>query len=324
LDKDLFHLATSHGCYYTRYADDITFSTDREPFPAPLVEYMDPTPRPLIRVGPELRACIEANGFAVNEAKVYLRNNRSRQTVTGLTVNKSLNVRRTFVRQVRAMLHAWEEFGYDAAELEFLTKYDHRRRNPHPDSPAFRSVVAGKLAFLYQILGGRNAIYIDLAHRALALDNTISLPVPRLTDPRSQHMNDVFICHATADKERIALPIHEACLDAGLLSWIDRDRLSWGDSLIKVIGDALTNSHFVLVIISSKSVGRTWPENELNAALSREFRKGRKVVLPLLVGTPAQREFLLDKYPFIDGKMWETWDDDPVDIAKKIKKLLEA
>jgi len=144
LDSELKVLAKKYNCVYTRYADDITFSTKIRAFPAPLAKIPTETDNTL-RLGDELVAAIQANGFEVNEKKIRLTSRHQRHEVTGLTVNNFPNVQRRFVRQVRAMLNAWRTFGYDLAEKEFQTRYDKRHRTAHP---SFARVVKGKIEFI--------------------------------------------------------------------------------------------------------------------------------------------------------------------------------
>jgi len=65
---------------------------------------------------------IAENGFNINEKKVRLQVRGNHQEVTGLTTNQFPNVKRTYVRQIRAMLHAWAKFGLEAAEKEYYQK----------------------------------------------------------------------------------------------------------------------------------------------------------------------------------------------------------
>jgi RNA-directed DNA polymerase len=117
LDRQLVELAKRHHCQYTRYADDITFSKKRGAFPREMA-YEGSSGSAV--VGDELRAVIEANTFAVHPDKVRLFRNTYRQCVTGLTVNEKVNVPRRFVRQLRAMIHAWEKFGLEKAQEEYI------------------------------------------------------------------------------------------------------------------------------------------------------------------------------------------------------------
>jgi len=126
MDVQLQRFAKENLCTYTRYADDITFSSKRRAFP-PAVAYVEETTGKL-RVGDGLLSIITQNTFVVNEAKLRLQNANRRQVVTGLKVNRFPNVPRRLLSQVRAMLHAWEKHGLRAAEKEYQAKYDKKHR----------------------------------------------------------------------------------------------------------------------------------------------------------------------------------------------------
>ena len=156
MDSQLRRLAQKHRCYYTRYADDITFSTSMPTFPPALIEGGPPGQ---VEIGSELCQIIKDNGFELNPDKIRLRTRQRRQEVTGLTINQFPNVRRQYVRQIRAMLHAWEKHGLEAAEAEFLERYDRKYRSRWKEKPSFEQVVRGKIEFLGMVRGKENEIY---------------------------------------------------------------------------------------------------------------------------------------------------------------------
>lgn len=156
VDSELRRLAQRHRCVYTRYADDITFSTSLATFPRAIATINDAGQT---EVGVELKRIINENGFKVNGDKVRLQKETQRQTVTGLTVNEFPNVRRSYVRQIRAMLHAWRKFGLDAAATEFFDVYDEKHRGPYKEQPPFEYVVKGKIEFLGMVRGKDDRIY---------------------------------------------------------------------------------------------------------------------------------------------------------------------
>jgi RNA-directed DNA polymerase len=103
LDAKLQQLAKEYQCTYSRYADDITFSTNRSKFPSVLARLSDIGQ---VEVGNELSAVIQENGFTINPKKVRLQVKQQRQEVTGLTVNRYPNVQRSYIKQIRGILHA--------------------------------------------------------------------------------------------------------------------------------------------------------------------------------------------------------------------------
>ncbi len=83
LDNDLWNLARRCKCIYTRYADDITFSTDAASFHTSIVEGYDDWLR-VVELGKGLRKVIAEANFSINFKKVRLRKCAERQEVTGL------------------------------------------------------------------------------------------------------------------------------------------------------------------------------------------------------------------------------------------------
>jgi RNA-directed DNA polymerase len=160
LDSEMQRLAKEAKSTYTRYVDDITFSTTLKRFPEQLaqVDYDQDLPV-LIDLGKPLVSRIKHNGFRINPEKVRLQLENQHQEVTGLTVNEFPNVDRRFVRQIRAMLHAWRKYGLEAAEKEYLTKYATERRTRSGSPPRYRDVVRGKIAFLGSVKGKDDPVY---------------------------------------------------------------------------------------------------------------------------------------------------------------------
>ncbi|MBS4725877.1 retron Ec67 family RNA-directed DNA polymerase/endonuclease [Aeromonas veronii] len=102
LDIQLAALAKANSCVYSRYADDITFSTRERVFPSDIMsieagEYI---------VGRKLRGIIKRAGFSLNEKKTRIQYKDSRQDVTGLVVNKKPNVKSEYWRTVKSQCHS--------------------------------------------------------------------------------------------------------------------------------------------------------------------------------------------------------------------------
>mgnify|MGYP003292464208 FL=1 len=95
LDNRLLKIAKKYKLDYTRYADDLSFSTNDKHFIELYKIFID-----------ELKEEIEHSGFHINDKKTRLLFKDSRQTVTGLIVNKNLNVSQEYYRKTRAMAHA--------------------------------------------------------------------------------------------------------------------------------------------------------------------------------------------------------------------------
>ncbi|MCD1655511.1 reverse transcriptase family protein [Treponema zuelzerae] len=103
LDARLVQLAKKSRCTYTRYVDDITFSTNMKCFPKELAKKNE---NGIWQIGKVLRKEIERAGFLYNPEKISVQYRRSRQVVTGLVVNKSVNVPKEYYKNLRAACKA--------------------------------------------------------------------------------------------------------------------------------------------------------------------------------------------------------------------------
>ena len=119
LDGQLQAFAHEHRATYTRYVDDLTFSTNLPRVPEALAIQIDDE----WFVGGPLHALIVRNGFRVNVRKVRMQHRTVKQTVTGLVTNERVNVERRMIRSIRGALHAWHTYGYDAAQREFTLRH---------------------------------------------------------------------------------------------------------------------------------------------------------------------------------------------------------
>lgn len=102
LDIRLAQLARSHGCSYSRYADDLTFSTNKPVFPSAIAALGI---NHSWVAGEALSKIIEKSGFQLNPKKTRMQYCDSRQEVTGLIVNRRANTRPEYRRLTRAMTH---------------------------------------------------------------------------------------------------------------------------------------------------------------------------------------------------------------------------
>lgn len=94
LDMRLLETVKKYKLDYTRYADDLTFSTNDQAFLNHYAAFME-----------EAAAKIQSAGFSVNSKKTRLRFRDSRQEVTGLIVNRKVNVSRDYYKETKAMAH---------------------------------------------------------------------------------------------------------------------------------------------------------------------------------------------------------------------------
>lgn len=159
MDKQLGDLAKECGCFYTRYADDLTFSTNKSIFPKEIAYLTDSKWEP----SAGLVQLIQKHSFEINPQKTSMRTRSDRQLVTGLIVNDYPNIQRKRLKQVRAMLHDWKTNGIEIAQDNYVKKYyiNNRRPDSGPNIN-FQNVIRGKLEFIRKVRENRIKIFNHL------------------------------------------------------------------------------------------------------------------------------------------------------------------
>ncbi|MGO8819244.1 MAG: toll/interleukin-1 receptor domain-containing protein [Terriglobia bacterium] len=120
------------------------------------------------------------------------------------------------------------------------------------------------------------------------LRSALSLSAPQSTTGISADPNvvpistdwDLFICHASEDKESLVKPLAEKLRANNLQVWYDAFTLKVGDSLRKEIDRGLAHSRFGVVVLSPDFFKKNWPQYELDGLVTREMG-GQKVILPV-------------------------------------------
>ncbi len=148
LDYRIMGLTQKHGFTFTRYADDITISFDNA------------TNETKQKVGYGLEMILKEEGFLVNDKKTRIAIQSQRQEVTGLTVNKKLNVHNQYTKNIRAIFHNWEKYGADFVKERFATFYIHEKGfKKNKTIPEIENVLLGKILFLGMVRGKNDNIF---------------------------------------------------------------------------------------------------------------------------------------------------------------------
>lgn len=98
--------------------------------------------------------------------------------------------------------------------------------------------------------------------------------------PNDEREYDVFISHASEDKNEVVRPLADALRDGGLSVWYDEFELKIGDSLRRKIDKGLANSKFGVVVISTSFFDKGWPNYELDGLVTRSV-SGEQIILPV-------------------------------------------
>lgn len=161
LDKKLSGLAKSYGVAYSRYADDISFSSDSNVF------------QPNGRFVKLLKKIIEEEHFIINEKKTRLQTRCVRQEVTGLSVNVRANVSRKYVNRIRTLLYLWERYGYETAYRRFYLTYMIEPGHAHKGVPDMVRSLRGKLEYMKMVKGKADRTYSKLSDRFALLAESL-------------------------------------------------------------------------------------------------------------------------------------------------------
>jgi RNA-directed DNA polymerase len=164
LDHRLSGLAKRFGATYSRYADDITFSSPHNIYK----EVENPI---LNKKGAydnfisELKRLIREESLLVNPKKTRLQRFGYCQEVTGLIVNDKVNVHRRYVKQIRMWLYYWEKYGYEKGEQIFKRDYISDKGHVKNMNAQLVNVLDGKLEFLKMVKGIEDGTYKGLKDR---------------------------------------------------------------------------------------------------------------------------------------------------------------
>jgi RNA-directed DNA polymerase len=240
MDKRLGRLASIHRCHYTRYADDLCFSTDRRSFPEALAIQED-----VVVVGLALAREIKRAGFTVNEAKTRLMVETQRQRVTGLVVNEGLNVPREYVRGLRNLQYIWRKYGEDDAAQAFSRKHPLHNWPPGKAAPPFRPRVRGKVEYVGSVRGRSEVVYVRLATLLSQLDDSFSPPHP---EPRGSPDSVAFLTEGPTDVIHIAAA---SAYSAEKQEFLDLPLLAAADYI--PTNDKALKNHLLALALSTQS-----------------------------------------------------------------------
>ncbi len=131
---------------------------------------------------------------------------------------------------------------------------------------------------------------------------------------------DVFISHASEDKQAFVEPLAVALANVGLTVWYDKFTLRLGDSLSGSIDEGLANCRFGVVVISQAFLSKPWTAYELAGLVAREIATGKKI-LPVWHGVT--RDQIIAKSPTLADKLAvRTEDSSATEIALQILQVV--
>lgn len=143
---------------------------------------------------------------------------------------------------------------------------------------------------------------------------------PGMADSTKEH--DVFISHASEDKDAIVRPLFEALNSEGLDVWYDEFTLRIGDSLRQKIDKGLAKSRVGLVVLSPSFIEKGWTNYELDGIVTRAV-SGDQILLPIWHNITKQQ--VVDYSPSLADKVARSTATHTIEeIAKEIADLLKG
>jgi RNA-directed DNA polymerase len=143
LDYQLLEISNKYSLVYTRYADDLTFSSEFQIQEDAIAQ---------------IKNVISENKFLINERKFRLQSKYRQQTVTGIKVNQKTNVDRCYIRNIRAILNDIKWNGLEKAAIK------HYKPKEADDKMVNRLLlsITGKINFIGQVRGKTDLVYTKL------------------------------------------------------------------------------------------------------------------------------------------------------------------
>ena len=133
---------------------------------------------------------------------------------------------------------------------------------------------------------------------------------------------DVFISHASEDKDDVVRPLAISLREKGIKVWYDEIELKIGDSLRRKIDEGLSKSKFGIVVISRYFIQKGWTNYELDGLITKAI-SGQQILLPIWHNITKQE--VIDYSPSLADKVARNTSQDTLDeIAQEIADLIKS
>ncbi|NNU41041.1 TIR domain-containing protein [Rhizobium sophorae] len=298
LDKKLLAIAVKERLRYSRYADDITFSSSQKAVPPSVVRGWEPMHGPrTVDLGGAVLEAFRSARFEINDEKTRILLASERQEVTGLIVNRGANVWRRDISLLRMKLHSARVHGPEkAAKLWLKTT----------ESPVhFWQHIEGWLSYISQVRGGDDPVTAKLCKMAVLSGFKGTTWIEAYAEMVREF--DVFLSHASEDKPKVRI-LKNKLEYYGIKVFFDADSIEWGDTIVEKINHGLLKSSYFVPFLSKTFSSKGWTNKELNSAIAMNVnRRGR--ILPICDG-----DFSIEEnYPLLNETLYKTWPSDPTE-----------
>lgn len=130
---------------------------------------------------------------------------------------------------------------------------------------------------------------------------------------------DVFISHASEDKEAVVRQLAAKLSERQVIVWYDEFTLAPGSSLRRSIDKGLAKSRFGLVVLSPSFFKKKWTNWELDGLVARQNSSENELIIPIWFNLT--KEQLLEYSPPLADKVAITFNGD---IESTVSRLLQV
>lgn len=313
MDKQLMALARKQRCTYTRYSDDLTFSSRAKDAPRSIVDIGSKA------IGPVFDTIVRNNGFVPNPKKSWFRVHSQGMTVTGLNVDKTPSVPSRVRRRVRAILHDVATNGVDDAEARHIKLFGKPSRAPFRRQGKLHHVVRGMISYVSMVHGKNSWIVQEMLHDYRAAFHTLQGSPGQLLNERKRF--DAFLCHSSEDKRTHVSPLAEELSQQNVSCWYDDQQIAPGEELTARINDGLRRSSKIVVLVSRSWFSSPWAKRETSSALRSEIEQETSRVVCVIVGGDYVKQKLTNEMPLLAEKRYILWSD-AAQVASDVKGFL--
>lgn len=139
---------------------------------------------------------------------------------------------------------------------------------------------------------------------------------------QDKEIHDVFISHASEDKDDFVRSLANALINEGLNVWYDEMTLRIGDSLRQKIDKGLASSRVGLVVLSPSFISKGWTNYELDGIVTRAV-SGEQILLPIWHNITKQQ--VIEFSPSLADKVARSTATHTIDeIAYEIADLIRS
>lgn len=142
IDIKLFSLAENNDAIYTRYADDITFSSNNKEFAN-------------LHFNKEISRVMKESNFEINRKKTRFQGPGDRKMVTGLVLSDKVNVRKGFIKKIKKWLYICKRYSSGFAQEKWIVE------NPYK-SPNVLISLEGMISYLRMVRGAEDSLVQNL------------------------------------------------------------------------------------------------------------------------------------------------------------------